>query len=465
VGSAAADRPVIRVEGLSKAYHLWASPQARLFAPLLVRLARSRVVPGSLARRFEGVAERVARPFFALRDVSLDVRHNESVGLVGRNGSGKSTLLQIIAGTVTPTLGRVSVEGRVAALLELGTGFDPDFTGRENVHLNAAILGLTEEETTSRFEAIAEFADIGDFIEQPVKTYSSGMYVRLAFAVAINVDADVLIVDEALSVGDEAFQRKCFARIERFRERGGTILFVSHSASAVVELCDRALLLDSGEVLTAGSPKAVVAAYHKLLYGGAGGDPRALRERIRSAGAEGLRDEDSEEPPREHPGGEYDPALVPRSTLAYESDGAEIRAARLTTPAGRRVNVLELRGEYVYEYEVAFSEARAEVRFGMMIRSIIGLEIGGAISAPPSEAIESVAAGSVLRVRFRFRCNVAAGTYFLNAGVLGRVAESEGEVFLHRLIDVVMFRVSPEPGSLMTGAVDFMIEPEVSVLS
>lgn len=448
--------PAVRVEGLSKAYHLWTSPRARLVAPLLARLARLPALPPSLAARCRDLAERKAPAFFALRDVDLEVRHNETVGIVGRNGSGKSTLLQVIAGTVTPTVGRVSVEGRVAALLELGTGFNPDFTGRENVELNAAILGLTEDETAARFDAIASFADIGDFIEQPVHTYSSGMYVRLAFAVAINVDAEVLIVDEALSVGDEAFQRKCFARLERFREEGGTILFVSHSAAAVVELCDRAVLLDRGRLVMTGTPKAVVGAYHRLISGAAPVDPEAAGESGGSAGAAAGAPAPAE-------AGEYDATLVPRSTLAYDTYGAEIRAARLVTPAGRQVNVLEPRGEYVYEYEVAFSEDRSDVRFGMMVRSITGLEIGGAVSALPKAALGKVTAGSVVRVRFRFRCHLAATTYFLNAGVLGRVAD--GEAFLHRVIDLLMFRVLPDPESLATGIADLGVEPEVSVVS
>src|SRR5690348_2740583 len=216
----------IRVDRLSKRYEIYAQPAHRLKQMILPRAQRA-------MRRS---ARTYFKEFWALRDVSFDVRRGETVGIVGRNGSGKSTLLQMICGTLHPTAGRISVGGRIAALLELGAGFNPEFTGRENVYLNAAVIGLSREEIDARFDDIAAFADIGDFMEQPVKTYSSGMYVRLAFAVAINVDPEILVVDEALAVGDELFQRKCFARIDAIRSKGATILFVSHSANAVVEL-------------------------------------------------------------------------------------------------------------------------------------------------------------------------------------------------------------------------------------
>ena len=193
-----------------------------------------------------------AQEFWALRDINLQISKGHSLGIVGRNGSGKSTLLQIVVGTLTPTSGEVQVNGKISALLELGSGFNPEFTGRQNVFLNGRLLGLEQKQIEAKFDEIAAFADIGDFIEQPVKTYSSGMFVRLAFAVAINVKPDILVVDEALAVGDEAFQRKCFARIQAIKESGGTILFVSHSASNVIELCDYAVLLDRGDLLLYG---------------------------------------------------------------------------------------------------------------------------------------------------------------------------------------------------------------------
>lgn len=220
------------------------------------------------------------KEFWALKDVSFEVKKGETVGIIGRNGSGKSTLLQMICGTLSPTGGSVETRGRIAALLELGSGFNPEFTGRKNVYMNAAVLGLSPEEVDARFDDIAACADIGQFIEQPVKTYSSGMVVRLAFAVAINVEPEILIVDEALSVGDELFQRKCFSRIETIKNNGATILFVSHSGGTIVELCDRAVLMDSGEKLAVGVPKQIVGHYQKLLYAPAD-KHESIREQIR----------------------------------------------------------------------------------------------------------------------------------------------------------------------------------------
>lgn len=238
---------VIRVDSISKFFEIYPKPSHRLWQMVF----RGR-------RRFY-------EPFWALRDISFEVGQGECVGIIGRNGAGKSTLLQIITGTLTPSSGNVAVKGRVAALLELGSGFNPEFTGRENVYLNASILGLTREEIDARYDDIAAFADIGDFIEQPVKSYSSGMVVRLAFSVVAHVDADVLIIDEALSVGDAFFTQKCMRFLRRFiAER--TALFVSHDTAAVNGLCNRAILMQDGRIKQVGSPKEVTETYLKDMY-------------------------------------------------------------------------------------------------------------------------------------------------------------------------------------------------------
>jgi lipopolysaccharide transport system ATP-binding protein len=253
--------PAIEIKAVSKAYRIWQSPAARLTAPLYDRIGSTllRGTPaGTLLRRRAAAAY---RDFWALRDISFTVPQGESLGIIGLNGSGKSTLLQIIAGTLQPTSGTVQVHGRVAALLELGSGFNPDFTGRENVYLNGAVLGLTRHEIDERFAAIADFADIGDFIEQPVRTYSTGMAVRLAFAVLTQVRPDVLIVDEALAVGDFLFQQKCYDVIRSFRRSGCTFLFVSHGMGTVLDLCDRALLLQAGQAQFHGPAEDAVNLY------------------------------------------------------------------------------------------------------------------------------------------------------------------------------------------------------------
>lgn len=237
----------IRAENLTKAFRLYERPIDRL-KQMVMRGRRS-----------------YFREFSALHDVSFELRKGEVLGLVGRNGAGKSTLLQLICGTLTPSAGTVNVHGRVAALLELGAGFNPEFSGRENIYLNASILGLSKEEIDARYESIVEFSGIRDFIHQPVKTYSSGMYVRLAFSIATSVDPDILVIDEALSVGDGAFARKSFDRIMRLKEKGATILFCSHSVYQIEALCTRALWLDKGQVQLIGDPATVVARYQNFL--------------------------------------------------------------------------------------------------------------------------------------------------------------------------------------------------------
>ena len=248
---------VIRVHNVSKAYRIWHSSRARLESLFLHGLKH--LLP-SLWERCTAAQARRFRDFYALRDVDFEVLRGETIGIIGRNGSGKSTLLQVIAGTLSPNRGTVEVNGRVAALLELGSGFNHDFTGRENVYLNGAILGLSESEMSARFEAIAAFADIGDFIDQPVKTYSSGMVLRLAFAVVAHVDADNLIVDEALAVGDAVFVQKCMRWISEFKKRG-TVLFVTHNAADVVALCDRAIWIRDGKMVLCGTAKRVTEEY------------------------------------------------------------------------------------------------------------------------------------------------------------------------------------------------------------
>lgn len=251
----------ISVQSVSKAYRIWNDPSARLKSPVFGGISSLCPKYSKLRRQLESKAAAYYRDFYALKGISIQVRKGESVGIIGRNGSGKSTLLQIIAGTLQPTTGSVSVQGRVAALLELGSGFNPEFTGRENVYLNAAVLGLTRAETDAKFDSIAAFADIGDFLDQPVKTYSSGMMMRLAFAVQTAVEPDILIVDEALSVGDAPFQAKCFARIRTLQECGCSTLFVSHDIGTVRAFCAQAVWLHNGQAAAQGASMTVCGAY------------------------------------------------------------------------------------------------------------------------------------------------------------------------------------------------------------
>ena len=245
----------IKVENLSKSYHIYDNPQDRL----------KQVIYSRLRRVFGKPPKLFFREFWALKDISFEVRKGETVGIIGRNGSGKSTLLQIICSTLNPSLGNVNVNGRVAALLELGSGFNPEFSGKENVYLNAMLLGLTKEQVDQRYDQIIEFADIGDFVNQPVKIYSSGMMVRLAFAVIAHVDADILVIDEALAVGDAFFTQKCMRFLRRFME-SGTVLFVSHDTGSVRSLCTKVIWLESGRIYKEGSPKEVSEFYLEAFY-------------------------------------------------------------------------------------------------------------------------------------------------------------------------------------------------------
>jgi lipopolysaccharide transport system ATP-binding protein len=436
------DQSAVRVANLSKCYEIYGRPEDRLKQSVYPRLRR---LAGQEPKNYY-------REFWALKDVSFEVKKGETVGIIGRNGSGKSTLLQIICGTLAPTGGTVETNGRVAALLELGSGFNPEFTGRENVYMNGAVLGLSREEISARFDDIAAFADIGEFIEQPVKTYSSGMYARLAFAVAVNVRPDILVVDETLAIGDEAFQRKCFARINEIRERGVAILFVSHSTSAVVELCDRAMLMEEGKRILSGVPKLVVSLYQKLLYA-APGRIQAVIHEIRQVDENGMaqqacgvaslrasgRFRRGEELPEDI--AEFENELRPQSTVEYARKGAQIRDVHIEDMQGRRVNVLVHGEKYRYCYRVDFDAAATKVGFGMMLKTVTGLEVGGQGSHAISDGLPFVQSGQSIEVAFEF-CNLLVpGSYFGNAGV--STHENGSLEYLHRIVDAVMFRVKP----------------------
>lgn len=457
---------MIAASGLSKRYPIYRQPQDRLKQSLFGRW-----------RQYH-------REFWALKGVSFSIRAGEVVGIIGRNGSGKSTLLQLIAGTLAPTTGELVVNGQVAALLELGSGFNPEFTGRENIFMNGAILGLSQREVECYFQDIVAFADIGEFLEQPVKTYSSGMAVRLAFAVQAFVPKEILIVDEALAVGDELFQRKCFAKIEEFKRQGGTILFVSHASASVTQLCDRAFLLHAGELVLVGPSKHVVNMYHKFLYAPAERQAVLLAE-MRQESDQGWGDQTDQARELGHNGGGdtpslggprsqplkrnsqpkafYDPSLQSVSTVHYESRGARIGAAAIMTEEEERVNVLVPREFYVWRYQVHFDRDCFQVRCGMLIKTLTGIELGGATTAQEFQGIPHVKAGTTLTVEFTFMANLNAGTYFLNAGVLGTV--DHGEVYLDRKVELGVCKVLPEETALTTALVDFHVTPHVHVQS
>lgn len=445
--SAVSSDSAISVHDVCKVYHIYDRPQDRLKQAFL----RNR---------------RLYHEFWALRGVSMDVRRGETVGIIGRNGSGKSTLLQIICGTLQPSAGTVAVRGRVSALLELGSGFNPDFTGRENVYLNASILGLSRSEIDEVYDEIVGFADIGEHISQPTKTYSSGMVVRLAFAVAISVNPDILVVDEALAVGDEAFQRRCISRLDAIREAGATVLFVSHSSSHIINLCERVLLLDHGEKLFDGRPRLGINCYHKLLY-----MPPAkvadFREVLKAGRAVEALTQDAEPAEAEVVAAMaaeddvayFDPALTPKSTVAFESRGALIDQTRLTTEDGRKVNMLMRNEVFHIRCRIRFEIDAYAVATGTLIKTLEGSEVAASTTYASDDVIEHVPAGSELEVVHSFVCRLTHGTYFINCGVSGII---DGERhWLHRITDATMFQVIPTPSGHSKGPFDLCFHTTV----
>lgn len=458
------DDLAIQVSGVSKHYQVYAHPRDRFKQFFMPR------VQGMLGRE----PTQYYRDFIALQDISFSVKRGQTVGIIGRNGSGKSTLLQIICGTLTPSSGTVQVNGRIAALLELGSGFNPEFSGRENVFLNGAILGLERAQMEQRFDEIAAFADIGDFLEQPVKNYSSGMQVRLAFAVSVCVEPDILVVDEALAVGDEAFQRKCFSRIEKIRDAGGTILFVNHGAQAVVQLSDQAILLDRGEIICAGRPKFVVNQYQRLMNASAESLPD-LRAQILQAhdaaddnkkstkenNAVATSQAGAEQPEKNESFEGFDPSLIASDITRLEEHGAHISQVQVTTLHGNKVNMLQMGKRYCLSYHVEFTRAAQQVGMGFGLRTVSGLMVAGAATSQSKKLrLAHVSQGQKKLVSFEFTCNLLPGAYFVQCGVQG---ESEGQLlYLSRVFDVYGFKVLPEEDSILTGLFDMNVMPSIA---
>jgi lipopolysaccharide transport system ATP-binding protein len=374
----------LRIEKVSKQYRIYERPGDRL---------KESLTRGLLRRHQE---------FWALRDVDFEIESGTTVGIVGPNGCGKSTLLQIISGTLAPTHGDVWHEGRIAALLELGAGFDPEFTGVENVYMNASLLGLTRRETDVLFPAIERFAEIGPFLYQPVKTYSSGMYVRLAFAIAASVEPDILIIDEALAVGDAVFQHRCLRRINELHERGATVLFVSHDAAAVRALCSRAILLKAGGVIADGKPADVLNLYQKIIM---------EREQAYEAEAGALRSEPTA----------ADASLAPVSYAYRHGDrSAEIIGAELTDPTHARVEIVESGEPLTLRVLASFHHDVDDPVIGFLIRNSHGIHAYGTNTKEQQIEFGAVRSGEVIEVTFAFDCWLGVDQYTISLAVHSR---------------------------------------------
>ena len=361
--------------------------------------------------------KKLYKEHYALRDVNFDIQEGECVGIIGTNGSGKSTILKILTGVLTPTQGEVKVDGRISALLELGAGFNMEYSGLENVYLNGTMIGFSKEEIDARLDDILEFADIGDFIHQPVKTYSSGMFVRLAFAVAINIDPEILVVDEALSVGDVFFQAKCYHKFEEFKKQGKTILFVSHDLSSVSKYCDRVILLNKGVKLDEGSPKQMVDLYKQLLVGQ---DPvkqqEADKEKKAAVQSEGT--------------GNFQ---ANPNMLEYGNRMAEIIHFEVLDDRGMLSNTIEKGTEFKIRMKVHFNEDIQEPIMAYTFKNIKGTEITGTNTMFEKAQVARSGAGDECTVTFTQNMDLQGGEYLLSFGCTG-YKDGDFTVF-HRLYD------------------------------
>jgi lipopolysaccharide transport system ATP-binding protein len=402
----------IKVENLSKCYQVYNQPHDRLKQSIYPRFQRA----------FGGTQKQYFREFWALRDVSFEVARGETLAIIGRNGSGKSTLLQLICGTLNPTAGDITCDGRIAALLELGSGFNPEFTGRENAFMNAAVLGLTTEEAEERYDDIVAFADIVDFMDQPVKTYSSGMIVRLAFAVAINVRAQILIIDEALAVGDVAFQRKCMRRLEELKNSGVTLLFVSHDTETVKKICSSAIYLERGVIRHRGTAKEVCMEYERDLFG-------ASRSAAAAAPAK----------PKDVPAPQLDQELLKSDEKTYGDGRVAIQDIAISDADGNAINVVPPGIRFTVSYKTVFSEDIERPVFGMMITNREGVCVFGTNTSKLPVSRQTHASGDEVCISFDLSNNLGPGIYYLTCGVHAD-DKNGGLIYLQRRMDTLIFK-------------------------
>lgn len=412
----------ISVNDVSKMYKLYDNPMDRLKESL------------GLSRK------KKYKEHYALNHVSFQVHKGETVGIIGTNGSGKSTILKIITGVLSPTGGEVSVNGRISALLELGAGFNGEYSGLENVYLNGSMIGFSREEIDAKLQSILDFADIGEFIHQPVKTYSSGMFVRLAFAVAINIDPEILIVDEALSVGDVFFQAKCYRKFEEFKEMSKTILFVSHDLSSIGKYCDRVVLLNKGEKLAEGGAKEMVNLYRRVLVNQY--DDADLEEGAENAEAgqdgqltDGTAGENVSK--KEHAGGGRamkDSLNLNPKVLEYGSKLGEIVDFAIRDDTGMITNVIEKGKEFSVQMKVRFQADVNDPIFAFTLKDLKGTEITGTNTMYEHTPVKPQKAGDVREITFKQIMPLEAGEYMLCLGCTG-YKDGDFTVF-HRLYDV-----------------------------
>jgi len=427
----------IRAQKLSKCYRIYDKP-------------RDRLIQGILGERVK-----LYREFWALRDVSFELNRGRTLGVVGRNGSGKSTLLQLLCGTLSATSGTVSSHGRIGALLELGSGFNPEFSGLENVYLNGRILGLSSKEVDDKLDKILAFADIGEFVHQPIKSYSSGMAVRLAFAVQAHVDPEILIVDEALAVGDELFQKKCYTHLSRLKEDGCAILLVTHSCGQIIQHCDEALLLHQGRLRLMGQPSIITTTYQQLA-----GRPDHEWDEVITRKQELLSGKEHAEAKanietNKPAADKHDPNLIPKTREIYASNGAEILSVTMESQEGQPMNQFAFGSHFQIRFRYRSQQSIPKLCCGCNIARVSGQRITGQVFPAMGESI-SVNDGETWDVIYQFGSGLHPGTYFVGGGIWQ--AASPGQ-FIHRVVDYCAFRILESPVSQPIGLCDLSAGP------
>jgi lipopolysaccharide transport system ATP-binding protein len=438
---------VIKLEGVSKKYKLYNN-----------KIERMKEALHPLKKKYH-------RDFYALKNFDLEVRKGEILGIVGRNGSGKSTLLKLIAGVITPSSGSIQTKGSIVPLLELGSGFNPEFTGMDNIYFYSSLLGYEKENIQEKVDEILGFAEIGDHIGQPLKTYSSGMKARLAFAVSVNVDPDILILDEVLSVGDELFRRKSYAKMEEFFRSGKTILFVSHTTNVINELCSRAIMIDKGEQILEGLPKFVTMHYQKYIFTKPDKADEVRNQILLINKDDMLKKELSMSIENNTKGGKsnkedkilnnevisdqivdanktksyFMPDFIPTSTVITKNYEVYIQEIYIRTKSGDKVNALEMNNEFELCCLVRFDIEVEKVNFSMAIRTEKGLLVSGFYAPGENEYIENISKGHLYEVRWKFFSNLIPANYYVNIGV--RSYKSEMPVILCRVVDAYVFKI------------------------
>ncbi len=419
----------IRLNNVSKFYRLYAAPEDRL------------------KEAFHPFGKKYHKRFYVLKNIKLEVKKGEILGVVGKNGSGKSTLLKLITGVLKPNVGTIEVSGKISALLELGGGFNPEFTGMQNIFFLATIQGISKNRIENQLQKIIRFADIGEYIDQPIKTYSSGMKSRLSFAIAVHIEPEILILDEVFAVGDELFRRKCYAKMEEYFKGGKTIIYVSHNVNSIIELCTRAIFLDSSSILLESDPKTVIDYYQKYIFA-QNEKKQSVLDEIKNFIAETNGNHNhifiqntKYQPKLKFPVEQddyFDPELKPKSTVEYNNYKVDILDVWINTVNNKKVNVLKCDRKYYFCARINFGIDANNIGFSFSIKNEKGMDICS-YRTLKNNLINAVS-GSVYEVIWEFMNRLLPGMYYLNIGIRSYPENKESFV-LNRIIDVMVFKI------------------------